>query len=88
MRFVWSFLVARKRGRMRTREQHLEWCKIRAREYLQHGDVMNAVTSMVSDLAKHPETTTEGNTFIFMLAMIAASSGSIEEARRFIEGFR
>jgi hypothetical protein len=31
---------------MRTRVEHLEFCKQRAREYLNHGDGMNAVTSI------------------------------------------
>ena len=39
-----------------TREEHLDWCKKRAMEYVQRGDLTNAVTSMLSDLGKHKET--------------------------------
>lgn len=39
-----------------TREQHLAWCKQRALEYVDAGDLAQAVASMDSDLRKHPET--------------------------------
>jgi hypothetical protein len=71
---------------MKTREQHLAWCKQRAREYLDRGDVQNAVASMMSDLEKHPETAVT-NPVLSMLGLNAAASGRIEEARRYIEGF-
>lgn len=72
---------------MATREDHLEWCKRRAREYLDRGDVNQAVTSMLSDLGKHDETKAVGEK-LAMLGMMACMSGDITEARRFIEGFR
>jgi hypothetical protein len=39
-----------------TRAEHLQWSKDRAHEYINQGDYKNAVTSMMSDLNKHPET--------------------------------
>lgn len=39
-----------------TRGEHLEWCKERAREFARRGDLTKTVTSMISDLGKHPET--------------------------------
>lgn len=69
-----------------TRQEHLEWCKKRAHEYLSRGDVMNAVTSMLSDLNKHPETTLQ-DTALSMLGMLAIQSGDTEQVRRFIDGF-
>jgi hypothetical protein len=36
--------------------EHLEWCKSRALEYLEQGDLLQAHASMISDLSKHPET--------------------------------
>ena len=68
------------------RQSHLEWCKKRAHEYLANGDVQNAVVSMLSDMQKHEETALEGTT-LQMLGMLAIQSGSISEARRFIDGF-
>lgn len=69
-----------------TRQEHLEWCKKRALEYLDKGDVTNAVASMMSDLSKHPETETK-NPFLNQLGLMAAASGDVREARRFITGF-
>lgn len=70
-----------------TREEHLEWCKQRAREYLDQGDVHNAITSMMSDLTKH-EGTRPLNTSLAGLAMLYIKEHDLAGARRFIEGFR
>ena len=40
---------------MITRDEHMEWCKKRALEYLPL-DPQQAITSMLSDLTKHPDT--------------------------------
>lgn len=72
---------------MRTRAEHLEFCKQRAREYLKHGDGVNAVTSMLSDLNKHPGTHLGEGNMLSALGMRAAMSGDLRECRRFIEGF-
>lgn len=69
-----------------TRGEHLALCKKRALQYLQIGEVQNAVASMMSDLTKHPETANlmEGG----ILGMMGLSSmNSAGEARRYIEGF-
>lgn len=68
------------------RQSHLEWCKKRAHEYLAKGDVQNAVTSMLSDMNKHPETELKSPT-LAMLGMVAIQSGDVSQARRFIDGF-
>lgn len=39
-----------------TRSEHIRWCKQHAREYVNEGDLSQAVASMISDLGKHPET--------------------------------
>lgn len=70
-----------------TREEHLAWCKKRALEYLNQGDVVNAITSMLSDLSKHPETQGVGEK-MSMLGLMYASQYDADGARRFIEGFR
>ena len=38
-----------------TREEHLNWCKQQAIEYIDAGDSTNAWASMVEDLIKHDE---------------------------------
>lgn len=70
-----------------TRQQHLEWCKKRAHEYLAKGDVANAVASMMSDLEKHPETSVASSPTLNMLGIMTASKNDIHEARRYIDGF-
>ena len=39
-----------------TRAEHLQWCKDRAMEYVNSGDLQRAFTSMCSDILNHPET--------------------------------
>jgi hypothetical protein len=68
-----------------TRADHLAWCKQRAFEYVNEGDLGGAVASMMSDLGKHPETGVDPT--LGMLGLMAATSGDASEVRRFIEGF-
>ena len=49
------FLMTSDGGRF-TRAEHMQWCKHRAIEYVNIGDLQNAVRSMLSDLQKHPDT--------------------------------
>lgn len=70
-----------------TRDEHMAWCKERAREYLDKGDARSAIVSMLSDLGKHEETAGAGASMA-PLGLFAAQSGDVEEARRFVEGFR
>lgn len=72
---------------LKPREEHLEWCKKRALEYLDQGDVRNAICSMMSDMRSHPET--EGmNQAILALGLLIATREDMIEARRWIVGFR
>jgi hypothetical protein len=75
---------------MRTREEHLEFCKQRAREYLDAGDLVNAVTSMGSDMDKHPETRLSGEKMgtLMYVAMFRITEGDAQGIREWIEGFR
>lgn len=67
-----------------TRIEHLEWCKTRAREYLDRGQPLQAMHSMLSDLKKHEENKTVA---VHMTPMALLATHSVEEARDFIEGF-
>jgi hypothetical protein len=58
----------------------------RALEYLDKGDIINAVTSMLSDLSKHPETKALGDGLALMGVHIIARRDRAA-AQRFIEGF-
>ena len=70
-----------------TRAEHLEWCKKRAHEYLDRGDLTNAVTSMMSDMTKHEETKFATEGVLGQLGMMAVMSGNYNEVRRYIDGF-
>lgn len=70
-----------------TRQEHLDWCKKRANEYLARGDIQNGVTSMLSDLSKHPDTEASSHGVLAMLGMQAIMSGDIRAAKRFVDGF-
>ncbi len=39
-----------------TKQEHLDWAKARAQEYLDAGEAFGAINSLLSDLTKHPET--------------------------------
>ena len=72
---------------MMTRAEHVQWCKRRALEYLDvmtPPDPVQAVTSMLSDLGKHPETRGLSDT---MGPIGLFSMRDSAEARSFILGF-
>ena len=69
---------------MRSRAEHIRFCKQRAQVYLDMGDPSQAVASMMSDLNSHEETKILADN----LAPLSLLAGmDINEARRFINGF-
>lgn len=69
------------------RADHLKWCKTRALEYVDRGDLTNAFMSMLSDLQKHQET---ANHIGIQLGMVQHMSGLLDTDRAmrdFILGF-
>ena len=70
-----------------TRAEHLAWCKQRALEYVDAGDLSQAMTSMVSDLNAHPETLRHSAMELGMMMIMGGQLGTPAEMRRFIEGF-
>lgn len=74
---------------MRTRDEHLAWCKARALEYLDDGDWKLAAASMMSDLRLHEETQDAAETAVklFPLALLCMRQGDIGGLRRWITGF-
>lgn len=73
---------------MRTREEHLAWAKKRALEYVDAGDLANAVASMGSDLQKHPHTHGASTSVMLRLGMMYIDQGDPQRVRAWIEGFR
>lgn len=73
-----------------TRAEHVQWCKDRAMEYVNQGDLLEGVTSMMSDLGKHPETKESSTGALAMLGLLAmqqAQSGDRAGVVRYITGF-
>jgi hypothetical protein len=70
-----------------TRAEHLAWCKQRALEYVDQGDVNNALASMTSDLGKHEETAGHPGIELGMLLAMGGHLSTVQEMREWIEGF-
>ena len=68
------------------RDEYPEWCKERAREYLDAGELSNAVASLGSDLAKHPEL--KPNPHLFLLGTMRVLDGDPAAVRAWVEDFR
>jgi hypothetical protein len=72
---------------MKTREEHLAWCKQRALEYIDRGQISEGLTSMMSDMRKHPETASPALDSLTAQLMMIGALSSPAEARRHIEGY-
>jgi len=70
-----------------TRAEHLVWCKARALEYVDAGDLNQALASMCSDLGKHEETKNHVGQELGLMQMAAGFLGTPQKMRKFIEGF-
>lgn len=70
-----------------TRKEHLDWCKQRANEYLDRNDPVNAVSSMFTDLAAHPETENHIGIQLGMMKMMGGHLSSVAQVKEFIDGF-
>jgi hypothetical protein len=70
-----------------TRAEHLAWCKKRALEYIDRGEVNEGLTSMMSDMSKHPETANPMLDQLTVQLMMIGALSSPGEARRHIEGY-
>lgn len=70
-----------------TRAEHLAWCKKRALEYCDTGDLNQAFASMGSDLGKHPETANHAAIQLGMMLLMAGHLNSPIKMKEFIEGF-
>ena len=70
-----------------TRQEHLDWAKKRALEYVNRGDVLQAFTSMESDLSKHPELEKHIGINLGLQLMMIGNLNSPNEMRNFINGF-
>ena len=70
-----------------TRVDHLAWCKERALELVDAGDLNNALASMASDLGKHPETAGHAGIELGMMLRMTGNLSTAQDVRKHIEGF-
>lgn len=70
-----------------SRSAHLEWCKKRAFEYCDRGDIGQAFASFASDMAKHDETKDHIAIGLGMQMLMGGLLRYPHEMRKFIEGF-
>jgi hypothetical protein len=70
------------------RQDHVVWCKQRALEYVEAGDTAMALTSLISDLRKHPltESTAEVVGELGTILVMAGHLGTPGEMRAWING--
>ncbi len=69
------------------RTEHLQWCKDRALEYVEAGDMQQAFASFSSDMSKHPDT---ANHAALQLGTALFSGGHLNtkvEMEKWINGF-
>ena len=69
------------------RQEHLDWCKKRALQYCDRGELENAWASMASDLDKHPETQGHSAIQLGMMMLMGGHLSTVDKMRKFIEGF-
>ena len=69
------------------RQEHLDWCKQRAIEYLNENDLNQAFASMLSDMSKHPETQNHLALELGMTLKLRNHLSTSAEMRNWIEGF-
>lgn len=74
-----------------TRKEHVDWCKKRALEYLEAGDLPGAFSSMISDLGKDEATASMASGALGLLmatdGMMQVMANDARGLRHWIEGF-
>ena len=71
-----------------TRAEYVKWCKDRAMDYVNRSDLLNGVTSMMSDMEKRDDTKLgPALTHMGLLAAMEATRGNRDFVERFIIGF-
>jgi hypothetical protein len=70
-----------------TGKEHLDYCKKRALEYVERGDLVNAWESMVSDLNKHEETSGHVGIDLGNMLLVSQNLNTKATMKKFIEDF-
>lgn len=70
-----------------TRAEHLKWCKQRAIELIESGDINQGLISMMSDLGKHDETCNHSGIMLTTMLMLGGHLNTKQTAIDHINGF-
>src|SRR5712671_5011437 len=70
-----------------TRQEHLDWAKQRALEYVDRGELAQAFASIVSDLSKHDETSGHLGIELGASLLFSGFLSTPEAMKEFIMGF-
>ena len=72
-----------------TRQEHLSWCKQRALEHIDLGDLSGAFYSFASDVSKHPETENIRDIIanLGMPLLMSGNLGTPNKMRTYIEDY-
>ena len=70
-----------------TREEHLKWCKQRALEYVDLGNLPEAFASFQSDMTKHPETDGHMALQLGTMLLLGGHLSSSKQMKDWITGF-
>tara|TARA_R110000772_G_scaffold17946_3_gene50065 strand:+ start:188396 stop:188617 length:222 start_codon:yes stop_codon:yes gene_type:complete len=71
---------------MEKRSEHLQWCKDRAMEYAEKGDMQQAFASFQSDMSKHEETSNHLALEMGTMLLLGGHLSTYEDMKRWIEG--
>jgi len=69
------------------RQEHLDWCKTRAIQILNKGNVTGAYASFVSDMNKHDELKNHIALEMGTMLLFSGNLSTDSEMKNFIEGF-
>lgn len=69
------------------RQEHLDWCKKRAMEYVEMGDTTQAFASFMSDMGKHEETANHLALEMGTMLLFGGHLSTEREMGQWIKGF-
>jgi len=69
------------------RKEHIQWCKDRALECVERGELREAYASMSSDMQKHPDTEAHTAIGLGLSLMLGGQLSTPEKMANFINGF-
>jgi hypothetical protein len=70
----------------RTRAEHVAYCKSRALEYVDAGQLTDALASILSDLRKHPDVNVLAIDMVYGMEALTGGLDTAAGVRKFIEG--